>query len=84
MKPFDIGFLTYAVAKDLVNFRFKGDAIIKQENQVLDEFEPRFQIIHEPMGQKFKEILLMSTPHNAWIMEETYRLTAHTTIIAYI
>ncbi len=82
MKPFATGFLKYAVAKGPVNFGFKGDAMIEQENQALDEFDPRFKIFHELMAQKIREILLVLTPHDAWIIEENCRLTVNTTMIS--
>ena len=56
--------------------------MIEQGNQVLDEFGPRFKIFHELMAQKVREILLVSTPYDAWIMEEDCRLTVNTTMIS--
>lgn len=40
-----------------------------------DEFDPRFKIFHELMAQKIRSILLVSTPYDAWIMEEDCRLS---------
>jgi CheY-like chemotaxis protein len=40
-----------------------------------DEFDPRFNIFHELMARKVKEILLVSTLYDAWIMEEDCRLS---------
>ncbi|MFP4473915.1 MAG: hypothetical protein ACLFOY_00050 [Desulfatibacillaceae bacterium] len=33
-------------------------------------FDPRFKVIHELMGKKVRDILLIATPYDAWIMEE--------------
>jgi hypothetical protein len=38
------------------------------------EFDPRFKIFHELMRRKVREILLVSTPYDAWSMEEDGRL----------
>jgi len=40
-----------------------------------DDFDPRFKIFHELMSKKVREILLISTPYDAWIMEEDCRLS---------
>jgi DNA-binding NarL/FixJ family response regulator len=40
-----------------------------------DDFDPRFKIFHELMNKKVREILLISTPYDAWIMEEDCRLS---------
>jgi CheY-like chemotaxis protein len=40
-----------------------------------EEFDPRFKIFHELMAEKVREILLVSTPYDAWIMEEDCRLS---------
>ncbi|MBW1994953.1 MAG: hypothetical protein JRI77_10980, partial [Deltaproteobacteria bacterium] len=40
-----------------------------------DDFDPRFKIFHELMAKKIREILLVSTPYEAWIMEEDCRLS---------
>lgn len=39
------------------------------------EFDPRFKIFHELMGRKIRDILLFSSPYDAWIMEEDCRLS---------
>jgi PleD family two-component response regulator len=53
--------------------------MIKQENNALDEFDSRFKIFHELMTQKVKEILLVSRPYDAWIMEDDFRLSERIT-----
>ena len=40
-----------------------------------DEFDPSFKIYHELMARKVRDILLVSTPYDAWIMEEDCRLS---------
>ncbi len=40
-----------------------------------DEFDPSFKIFHELMAKKVRDILLVSTPYDAWIMEEDCRLS---------
>ena len=40
-----------------------------------NDFDPRFNIFHELMARKVKEILLVSTLYDAWIMEEDCRLS---------
>jgi hypothetical protein len=81
-KSFAAGFFKYAVAKGSVNFGFKGDTMIEQGNQALGECDSRFKIFHELMTQKVRKILLISTPHDAWIMEKGCRLTVNTTMIS--
>lgn len=39
-----------------------------------EEFDPRFKIFHDLMLKKVKDILLVSTPYDAWIMDEDCRL----------
>jgi CheY-like chemotaxis protein len=39
------------------------------------DFDPRFKIFHELMARKIRDILLVSTPYDAWIMEEDCRLS---------
>jgi len=39
------------------------------------DYDPRFKIFHELMAKKIREILLVSTPYDAWIMEEDVRLS---------
>jgi CheY-like chemotaxis protein len=38
------------------------------------EFDSNFQVYHELMARKVREILLVSTPYDAWIMQEDGRL----------
>jgi len=40
-----------------------------------EEFDPSFKIFHELMAKKVREVLLVSTPYDAWIMEEDCRLS---------
>jgi len=40
-----------------------------------DDFDPRFKIFHELMAKKIRDVLLVSTPYEAWIMEEDCRLS---------
>src|SRR5210317_1321450 len=40
-----------------------------------EDFDPRFKIFHELMAKKIREVLLVSTPYDAWIMEEDVRLS---------
>jgi Pyruvate phosphate dikinase, AMP/ATP-binding domain len=40
-----------------------------------DNFDPRFKMFHELMGRKVREVLLISSPYDAWIMEEDCRLS---------
>ena len=40
-----------------------------------EDFDPRFKIFHELMSKKVRDILLVSTPYDAWIMEEDCRLS---------
>ena len=46
-----------------------------KEDYFADEFDPRFNIFHELMARKVKEILLVSSLYDAWIMEEDCRLS---------
>jgi CheY-like chemotaxis protein len=39
------------------------------------DFDPRFKIFHELMARKVRDILLVSTPYDAWILEEDCRLS---------
>ncbi len=41
----------------------------------LNESDSRFKIFHELMARKVRNILLVSTPYDAWIMEEDCRLS---------
>ena len=38
--------------------------------QYIDEYDPHFKIFHELMAFKVREILLVSSPYDAYIMEE--------------
>ena len=40
-----------------------------------EDFDPRFKIFHELMASKVRDILLVSTPYDAWILEEDCRLS---------
>ena len=44
-------------------------------DSVIEDFDPRFEIFHELMAKKIKEILLVSTPYDHWIMEADCRLS---------
>jgi len=44
-------------------------------SRTADTYDPRFKIFHDLMGRKVHEILLVSTPYDAWIMEEDCRLS---------
>jgi DNA-binding NarL/FixJ family response regulator len=44
------------------------------DNYIRD-YDPRFKIFHELMAKKIREVLLVSTPYDAWIMEEDVRLS---------
>ncbi len=39
-----------------------------------EAFDPRFKVFHELMRRKVREVLLVSTPYDAWSMEEEGRL----------
>lgn len=43
------------------------------------QFDPRFKLFHELMSRKVREILLISTPYDAWVMEEDCRLSKPST-----
>jgi CheY-like chemotaxis protein len=40
-----------------------------------DHLDPRFKLFHELMSQKVREILLISSLYDAWVMEEDCRLS---------
>jgi CheY-like chemotaxis protein len=40
-----------------------------------EDFDPRFKIFHELMARKIRDVLLVSTPYDAWILEEDCRLS---------
>ena len=44
-------------------------------NPFSDDYDPRFKIFHELMAKKVRDVLLVSTPYEAWIMEEDCRLS---------
>jgi CheY-like chemotaxis protein len=44
-------------------------------HQSASEYDSRFKIFHELMSSKVRKILLVSTPYDAWIMEEDCRLS---------
>ncbi|MBC8443657.1 MAG: hypothetical protein H8D81_00925 [Deltaproteobacteria bacterium] len=44
-------------------------------DQFKSEYDSRFKLFHELMSKKVLEILLVSTPYDAWIMEEDCRLS---------
>jgi hypothetical protein len=44
-------------------------------NPFLNESDSRFKLFHELMACKVRNILLVSTPYDAWIMEEDCRLS---------
>ena len=44
-------------------------------DNLLKDYDPRFKIFHELMARKIREVLLVSTPYDAWIMEEDVRLS---------
>lgn len=45
------------------------------KDPAIDGFDPRFKMFHELMGWKVREVLLISSPYDAWIMEEDCRLS---------
>lgn len=49
--------------------------MIPSIDQIVDQFDPRFKVFHELMPCKVRNILLVSTPYDAWIMEEDCRLS---------
>ncbi len=44
-------------------------------NNLQGDFDPRFKIFHELMNKKVRDVLLISSPYDAWIMEEDCRLS---------
>jgi len=48
---------------------------ITVNDHLTEQFDPRFKLFHELMGKKVREILLISTPYDAWVMEEDCRLS---------
>jgi hypothetical protein len=46
-----------------------------ESGQPVDSFDPRFKLFHELMARKVRDVLLISTPYDAWIMQEDGRLS---------
>ncbi len=46
-----------------------------EKDPSINDFDSHFKIFHELMDKKVLEILLVSTPYDAWIMEEDCRLS---------
>jgi Pyruvate phosphate dikinase, AMP/ATP-binding domain len=44
-------------------------------DRIVEQFDPRFKLFHDLMRWKVREILLISSPYHAWIMEEDCRLS---------
>jgi len=42
---------------------------------LINDFDARFKLFHELMAKKVRDVLLVSTPYDAWIMEEDVRLS---------
>ena len=40
------------------------------KTSIFSNFDPHFKLFHELMARKVREILLVSTPYDAWIMEQ--------------
>ena len=49
--------------------------MIPEIDHDVETFDPRFKIFHELMASKVRDILLVSTPYDAWIMEKDARLS---------
>ena len=47
----------------------------RANDHLTEQFDPRFKLFHELMSQKVREVLLISTPYDAWVMEEDCRLS---------
>ncbi|MDZ7762290.1 MAG: PEP/pyruvate-binding domain-containing protein [Desulfovermiculus sp.] len=45
-------------------------ALTVNKTTVVKDFDPHFKLFHELMARKIREILLVSTPYDAWIMEQ--------------
>jgi hypothetical protein len=52
-----------------------GHTMSSAFDRIVDQFDPRFKTFHELMKHKVREILLISSPYDAWIMEEDCRLS---------
>ena len=48
---------------------------IPRPSRTAQYFDPRFKLFHELMSRKVREVLLVSTPYDAWVMEEDCRLS---------
>ena len=77
-----MGLPTLAVAIRVVSvvltsfLYFGGYAFMALEiESFAEDFDPRFKIFHELMARKIRDILLVSTPYDAWILEEDCRLS---------
>lgn len=46
-----------------------------QSDRLTGQYDPRFKVFHELMARKVGEILLISTPYDAWVMEGDCRLS---------
>jgi pyruvate phosphate dikinase-like enzyme len=44
-------------------------------DNLIKGYDPHFKIFHELMAKKVRDVLLVSTPYDAWIMEEDVRLS---------
>ncbi|MCP4690267.1 MAG: hypothetical protein GY859_19600, partial [Desulfobacterales bacterium] len=47
----------------------------KTTNRIESDFDPRFKLFHELMANTIRDVLLVSTPYDAWILEEDCRLS---------
>ena len=50
---------------------------------LLTEFYSRFKVFHELMASKIREVLLVSSPYDAYVMEEDGRLASRIINAAY-
>ena len=46
-----------------------------ETKRLMQDTDPHFKVFHELMANKIREILLVSTPYDAWVMEEDCRLS---------
>jgi len=65
----------YRAARSDYLKNFWGRPLVVDIDQVQEEFDPRFKIFHELMARKVREVLLVSSLYDAWIMEEDCRLS---------
>jgi hypothetical protein len=49
--------------------------MIPEMDHIDGTLDPRFEIFHELMAKKVRDVLLISTPYDAWIMQEDGRLS---------